>query len=66
MYKNVSCHPGGDEPASWVGGRPKVSMLVFRGVRYAICYWNFSFPTNSWRVESPDDESLTKWGAPIY
>ena len=22
-----------------------------------------TFPTNSWIVASPDDESLTKWGA---
>ena len=22
--KNVSCHPGGDEPASWEGGQPSL------------------------------------------
>ena len=28
LTKDVSCHPGGDEPASWVGGSSNVYMCV--------------------------------------
>ena len=35
VYIDIECHPGGDEPASWVGGRSNgstcISPLAWRG-----------------------------------
>ena len=29
LIKHVSCHPGGDEPASWVGGGSQLYIYIY-------------------------------------